>query len=516
MLGPRTIILLLLLGALSTSALAVKPILVRRLAVEDRPLLFKVALPQGAVVKKGDLTVTVGSPGLTYFFDFRLLDKEGNLVAKWETERNRPEAVWAKKTVVEPYRAEYENKLVIEVKSEIRHYDEVLSEGVLRQAIPRVQDVTGPMTKSLGDEEKYGDFAFFVLGDGGLGELTTQDRRFDKEEKRIYAQSPFPILADDGEIIENGLGPVQRRGCLLLQWKNLYDNLNAPFWGKKAKALSSFGLILRPQWDLSGSHYLVKSETEPHLQANSLAEDTYLVSLDEQLADLDQEKQPFGKGVVVVPLPYDRVGVVELGFYGKDTAFPKSNVTITKTKRFIVRDDIAPHILLSFQRWKAKKHEPLRTVDGLNQIWFKTKKPWALPNELGKREKKKDVSPHILYAGEPERLYLFAFDNTRLARIAATATLVGPNSIRRSTFGFRAADGSAQQQGELERTAFDPSTARTSVEKPWVMLFQHPGRYYLQVLAVDIHGNERKLRVPLQVKGRTYDVLNIKERERRY
>ena len=99
--------LLLLLAALSGSALAVKPILVRRLAVEDRPLLFKVALPLGAVVKEGDLSLTVGSPGLTYFFFFKLLDSEGNLVAKWETEKSRPEAVWAKKTVVEPYRAEY-------------------------------------------------------------------------------------------------------------------------------------------------------------------------------------------------------------------------------------------------------------------------------------------------------------------------------------------------------------------------------------------------------------------------
>ena len=174
------------------------------------------------------------------------------------------------------------------------------------------------------------DFTFSVVGDGGLGELTNQDRRYDEEKKELYSQSPFPLLADDGEVTENGLGAINRRGCLLLKWQNLYDNLNAPFWGKKAKAISSFGLILRPQWDLSGSHYLVKNETEPHLQAISIAEDTFLVSLDEQLKAINQEKQPFGQGTVVLPLPYDRVGVLEVGFYGKDTAFPKSNVTINE------------------------------------------------------------------------------------------------------------------------------------------------------------------------------------------
>ncbi len=504
------------LGVLLSSTLAVKPILVRRLAVEDRPLLFKVALPQGAVVKEGDLSVTVGSPGLTYAFDFKLLDSKGRLVAQWETERSRPEATWAKKTVVEPYTADYENKLVLQVKVEVRHYDEVLSEGVLRQRIPRVQDVTGPLQKSLGDEENYPDFVFTVLGNGANGDLTTQDRRFDEETKSEYAQVPFPLLCDDGEVIENERGPINRRGCLVLQWRNLYDNLNEPFWGKREKALSSFGLVLRPRWDLSGSHYLVQSEEEPHFKTRVLNDGTYVVDLDHQLADLSQEQQPFGRGEVVLPLPYDRVGVVEVGFYARDTAFPKNNVTITKMKRFVVRDDIAPHIVLSFRRWKARTGEPYHTVDGVNKLWFETDKPWALPESLVEQSKAEKLQPREIFAGEPERLYIFVFDNTRLERLSAKAALKGPSGARAGSYGFRATDGTAMRMAELERTAFDPSTARTKVDKPWVMLFEKPGRYNLQVEAVDIHGNERRLRVPLHVKERRFDVLNIKERQRRY
>ena len=133
--------------------------------------------------------------------------------------------------------------------------------------------------------------------------------------------------------------------------------------------------------------------------------------------------------------------------------------------RFNVRDDISPHIILSLQRWKAKKGEGLKTVDGLNHIWFDTDKPWALPDELKTEDKRNEVLPHSLYAGEPARVFLFVFDNTRLARVAATATLSGPTNAKIGSFGFRSAQGLAQLTGELERTAFDPSTARTDVEK---------------------------------------------------
>lgn len=486
-----------------------------------------VSLSEGARICRdgqNDEDVVVGGSALKTEFHWTLCDAEETVLAEWVDRSGGLASRWSPSLVIaEPYQASYPDKLRLRVETRF-----ALDDGPTRSSkslfeIPRIQDETGPLVPSHGDEEGYAPFRWKLKGRAAEGLLSTHDCMVTPEGQKVV-RSPFHAIVDDGRFVENPEDPPAMRGCLTVAWENLFDNSNEPFWGTRAEAITRFAVVMRMRWELPNSHYLVGADDEPYFAVNRMEiahpdgkrETVAMVDLSDTLKAFDQRRQPFGRGVVRIPLPYDRTGRIELGFHAADGTWPRPNVTTKWIGSFRVEDDIAPVLLVSLMETRLRQGKAVfDTIDAVNRRWVKTPAPWTLPSELPAPSEKAEALS--LKEDSPIECHVFAFDNTRLERRALTLKIRSRGSVPVGSFGFRPSKAERRLETEivLGRSDFDPSVARTAPRDPPMLLFQEPGPYELVLEGRDVNGNLRTLVLPLQVEHLEVDVVTVEERGRR-
>lgn len=488
------------------------PRLERRVATEDRPLELEVALPAGAQVAPG---LRVGDPALRYRFEWDLIEPPETVLRSRSFTTPSPRDRWQTVGVVEPYEPEYRGRLAIRVRVAYLRGATVLARDATVFPLRRVRDVTPPMVASGGDEEAYPPFlsAPLTVEDGGT--LTTTDRLQGPDGEPV-ARSPFVAILDDGRVLEGADGPREARGTLELEWKNVWDNLSPPF-GPGSRIIGRFGAYYLPTWDLAGSHHLVTDPKSPYMASARVSVDdprggvtVHLVDLSSELPDPAPEGGAVGSGRVRLPLPYDRVGELEVGFYAEDDAWPSPNQVLAGRFRFRVVDDISPGVILSLRRSLGREVR-WDTVDSVNRQRWSSGEQFGLPPRFSDPHEN-EVAPWNLRAGTPYVFHVLTFDNTRLERAGMELELVGPQGA--TGFGIRAGrSGGRRVQWRIPGDGLDPALSRSSRTDPPTLYFGKPGAYVLEVHSSDVHGNTTNLRIPLRVLERGVDRVRVWEDE---
>lgn len=509
----RTSLALLALawGALAAPHDVLAPRLSRRIAVEDEPVILEVTLPDGMPITGREGGDVVGGPGVEYTYQWTLADSEGTPLRRRRERHARPRDRWETAAIIEPYSARYREKLQVIIEVEYHGPGGgVLHRARSRYSLPRVQDVTPPLTRSGGDEEGYQDFEAASLSarDGAM--VTTTDR-FPGSDP-LQGRSPFQAIIDDGQVVEGDPARPETLGALEFTWANVFDNQGPPFAGEGIHPVARFGLYLIPRWDLTGSHHLVTDAGSPHMKTDRLVvrEDgegleLHLVDLTDQLGDPPETPGPVGRGRVRIPLPYDRVGEMEVGFYAEDAAWPSPNHIRASSFRFRVVDDIAPVIVLSLQKPSVRKQSWI-SVDAVNKRWTSGEAPYSLPPRFGGPPMRR-LAPLALKVQTAYGLQAMVFDNTRLARDGLRIEVLGPAEA--DGYGIRPGRSGRVTRWTVPVDGFDPSLARTPRSPVPQLYFSVAGRYQMVLTAVDVHGERRELKIDLEVGEREVDWLRL-------
>jgi hypothetical protein len=489
--------------------------------VEDRPLSFKVGLPDGMAIRGSSSGAVVGGPGIRYRYRWRLLDADGEILRETTQTSDKSSANWVTASFVEPYSRRFLEKLVVEVRvTYLDSLGNVLQSARSRFRIPRIQDVTPPLTQSMGDEEEYVEFYCHSLSvqDGGIA--TTTDR-LRGEDGVLLPRSPYRAILDDGATLEQVPGPELElsKGTLEFEWGNVYDNLAPPFTGPDYQGLGRFGLYLIPSWDLGASHHLVSGSHRPHMQATRevIREpdgtvELYLIDLSDQLGPPPEEGGSWGRGKVRIPLPYDRVGDLEVGFYAEDRAWPSPNHVRKGRFRFRIVDDISPTLVFSIRKVREHKSSWI-TADSVNHRWTTSETSFSLPDKFGGQPFSK-VAGLSVKVQTPYIFQVMAFDNTRLARTGMKVRLRGPEDT--SGFGMLIPGRKGRVvEWDLPVDGFDPSLSRTPRQKVPRLFFGIPGHYRLTFEIEDVQGNRTLFEIPLEAGEREVDWIRLSEESRR-
>jgi hypothetical protein len=514
--SPARLIPCILLLALAGGGLAaphdvLAPRLSRRIAVEDEPVVLEVTLPDGMPITGRQGGEVVGGPGVDYTYSWFLTDSEGTTLRRRQVRHARPRDRWETAAIIEPYSARYTEKL--QVRIEVEYHGSggaVLHRARSRYSLPRVQDVTPPLRRSGGDEEGYPDFEATSLSarDGAM--VTTTDRF--PGSQPLQGRSPFQAIIDDGQVLEGDPASPETLGALEFAWANVFDNQGPPFAGEGVHPVARFGLYLIPRWDLTGSHHLVTDAGSPHMKTDRLVvrEDgegleLHLVDLTDQLGDPPTAPGPVGRGKVRIPLPYDRVGEMEVGFYAEDAAWPSPNHVRAGSFRFRVVDDIAPVVVLSLQKPSGAERTWI-SADAVNLRWTSGEAPYSLPPRFSGPPMRR-LSPLALKVQTAYPLQAMVFDNTRLARDGLRIEVHGPPDA--DGYGIRPGKTGRVTRWTVPVDGFDPSLARTPRSPVPQLYFSVPGRYRLVLVAADVHGERRKFEVELDVGEREVDWLRV-------
>lgn len=516
LLGSCLALLLLLPLEVSAAGKGLAPRLSRRRAIEDRPLVFVVHLPEGMAVGPRGRGGVVGEPGLRYRYHWQLLDSEGQMLREKLEESTRSGARWETAALVEPYSRRFREKLHLHVGVEyMNRSGQVLDRAKGRFVIPRIQDVTPPLVKSMGDEEEYPDFTCrpLTVEDGGIA--TTHDG-LQGEDGEIRPRSPFRAIVDDGATVEGadsegGVG----RGCLEFEWANVFDNLAPPFTGNRKETIKRFGLYIIPNWDLGGSHHLVAGADRPHLAATRemVREDgedveLHLIDLTQELGPAPEEGAAWGRGRVRIPLPYDRVGDLEVGFFAEDRAWPTPNQNRVGRFRYRVQDDISPTVVFTIRKVRERQATWI-SVDSVNKRWTTGESAFSLPDRFGGPPFRK-AAGLSMRAQTPYSFHVMAFDNTRLDRAGMRLRLRGPEGT--SGYGIQVPGQSGRiVDWSLPVDGFDPSLARSPRKEELRLFFGVPGRYRLEFEVSDVHGNRTHFELPLEAGDSDHDWIRISE-----
>lgn len=491
------------------------PRLSRRLAIEDEPLVLEVRLPDGVPLDGRPDGPRVGGVGLLYDYHWRLMDAGGEVLRERQERTRELEDRWVTVLFVEPYEVRFEGKLAVDVEVTYLLEDgRPLAKAAARFSIPRIQDVTPPLSKSGGDEEAYADFVCrsLTVPDGGVA--TTTDTLVDGEGQ-VLSRSPFQAIRDDGATVEGDPEDLASRGTLEFEWANVFDNLAPPFDGSERPALGRFALYLLPNWDLGGSHHLVSGTASPHMRTRREVVreegeglELHLVDLGDQLGEGPPQGGSWGRGRVRIPLPYDRVGDLEVGFYAEDRAWPSPNHARVGRFRLRIEDDIAPTALFSIR--KVRQHDvSWITADSVNRRWHDAELVFGMPEAFGGPPLER-LAALAVRVQTPYHFQAMVFENTRLARDGLRVTLEGPEGA--VGHGMRIPGRAGRHTTwRLPVDGFDPSLSRTPRDEAGQLFFGVPGRYRLVLEATDVHGNTTRFEVGLQAEERPGDWIQVSE-----
>ncbi len=478
------------------------PALARRIAVEDQPLVFEVTLPEGVSLTSDPEGPRVGAPGVSARIRWRLLDPEDEVLREAMQETRDPHVRWETAGVIEPYHSTFPGRLRAEAEVEYRLEGRPVARARGRYEVPRVLDVTPPLTASGGDEETYPAFESRPVGVHEGDELTTTDRLLTPGGE-IVSRSPFRAILDDGHTLERA-GEGDAAGTLEIDWRNLFDNLAPPFTGTDPSPIGRFGLYLLPQWDLGGSHALVTDPGSSWVDSERLlvrepggALAFHLLDLTRELPGPPDRAGSFGSGRARLPLPYDRVGEFEVGFYVEDRAWPAANHKRTSGYRFRVVDDIAPLVVVSLEVGRPGQ-PPFATLDAVNRRWTRGGAAFDLPETFSGPPLDEPLALPV-EARRPIPISVLSVDNTRLAREGLRLAMeVPPGS---SGSGLKVAgETGARTEVIVPVDGFDPGLVRTRPGEAPIAYLGSAGSYTLRLEVGDVHGNVRRLEVRLEAE----------------
>lgn len=487
------------------------PTLTRRFTVEDEPMVFRAEAPVGVPLGPRAPGRSVGEPGVRYRFDWRLVDPEGAVLRQAAHARDEPSDTWETAGLLEPYQPSFEGRLEVRLAVTYLAATRPVARGVARFPVLRVKDRTPPFQASQGDEEAYPAFEAQALSvrDGGV--VTTGDAVVGADGQ-AFSRSPFRAIVDEGEVAE---GDVPGRSTLAFSWENAFDNMNPPFTGPSNRSIQRFGLYCRSRWDLGGSHPLVTEAEGPYMAgartvirpaAGEAASVVHLVDLTSDLGEPPPQGGAWGKGSVRVPVPYDRVGEVEFGYYAEDAAWPAGNQALVPVARYRVEDDIAPVLVFTLRRRRGGE-DTWVSADAVNRRWTAGQQSFAYPQQFG-GPPLPELAELALKVQTAYDFHVLGFENTRLTRAGVRLTLEGPPGAR--GHGIRAPGSRARRtEWEVPVDGFDPAMARTQQAEPPVLYFSVPGEYALVLQADDIHGNARQFRLVFQAGEREFDRIRV-------